>query len=166
MFPVEFLVTNVADYPLTEDMVHDRFKDDLEKFGNVKFNGGCIMSCGPFGANLFYRFRIEPCDVLQLALLLEYAQEPREGMVSGVLRDNRQTIGAPSERLGTPLSLTSEGGYLDELPPPETSAISSLDHQDIWVIQSNIVSEWISAREYIDSLEAENAKLKAIINKG
>lgn len=162
MFPVEFLVARLSSHPhfLTETLIQETFESDLERYGNVKFKGGCVMSCGPFGATMFYRFEIVPPDALQLALLLEYSQQPKNGMVAGVLRDNRQVIGSPGERLGTYLHLSEEGGFLDELPPPETTPLVNMDI-DMFELQSQIVAEWLSARDYIDSLETEILVLKA-----
>ena len=162
MFPVLLLVTRSPETPTkTEDEIARLFLPDLEGFGEATFRGSMIMSCGPFGANMFYRFRIHPPNASKLAVLLEYAQEPHHGFVSGILRINDGVPGPPAARLGTPLSFDGIGcEWIEELAPPEVIPLNAEENPEHFQLQLEIKAAAIKMVEHISSLEAQIIMLK------
>lgn len=170
MFPVLLLLARVPETPLySEYDICEAFLPELAHFGEAIYKSSMIMSCGPFGATMFYRFRINPENATKLAQLIEYASDPHHGYVTTVMRINDGKVGPPAARLSTPLCLDEIGcEWLDDLPPPEVVPLNATDRDEHFDIQLRIKDEYNQLIEKVAKLEADNLILKnrVILLKG
>jgi len=179
MFPVLVLFTNVDNlepdarvtgdktYPMEnqQKLVRDRFEADIKRFGPAEWFGTWIMSAGPFGATSYMQWRVHPAKALDLALLIEFVEQPHGDMIGVVMRDNSYMIGGSLEqRQPSYLSLQPDGDDLDALSPTQSSGWSAKLTDDEADIVNAAVADWISICERMEKLEAENRVLRAKLN--
>lgn len=163
MFPVYLLASRVPETPfLAEHEIVELFNPDLTAFGfEWVYRGSTIMSAGPFGASYFYRFRMVPQKAVDLAHLIEYVEQPRHGFVVAVMRINDGAYGAPSERLPSRLVFDNlECEWLDDLPPPETIPLDSVNNPEHFEMQLRVKECSERLVERVDRLEADNFILR------
>lgn len=181
MFPVLVLFTSVdnlepdarvtgsektsAQFQAEQNAVRNRFETEIAQFGPTEWCGTWIMSAGPFGAASYMQWRVRPAKALDLARLMEYAEQPHGNMVGVVMRDNTDIIGGSlMQRLPTYLSLQPDGDDLDSLSPTQSSGWSAKLSEAEAEIVNAAVSDWNTIWERMEKLEADNRVLRAKLN--
>ncbi len=181
MFPVLVLFTSVdnlepdeivtgsektsAQFQSEQKLIRDRFETEIAQFGPTEWCGTWIMTAGPFGPAAYMQWRVCPAKALDLALLIEYAEQPHGDMIGVVMRDNNALIGGSlMQRMPTYLSLQPDGDDLDALCPTQSSGWSAkLSDAEAEVVNA-AVTDWNTIWERMEKLEADNRVLRARLN--
>lgn len=166
MIPILLLLTRIPDSPhVSEKAIRNLFEPEMEALGiQSRWGGGYIMSAGPYGATMFYRFHLNPVTADELSRVLDYAQDIHHDMITVVMRNNFDKVGSPTQRLPSYVSY-SEWHSLDDLVPTNTSGLSAKISPEECQVIDDAVSEWERVRAYIDELEVTNRILLATLSQ-
>ena len=84
-----------------EAEVREIFEPMLEAYGPVDFDGSWIMSCGPYGAGFFHKFRVGFESPLTLHDLIKLCEKPMHGFVGAVMGGEAIKFEMPSPLMVT-----------------------------------------------------------------
>jgi hypothetical protein len=135
------------------------FSEDVLRLGGGQYRGWMTLTAGGFGTSTFPHFAFHPRTMLDLALLVEYAEDHHHDCLVMIMRRPKESHHTP-----TALSMSEHGHWLDDINNPFTAPINAVNNPEHFDQQAQIVAEWTKVRQYIDRLEIENRELRSRLN--